>query len=197
MSKIIKMDKWQNGGGVTLRIKHQYDSDRELPTVVSLDAGDVDGLIGFLQEYKAHPSPFCGPSCKVHGAPAQQESAEITVWFKVPDKTLEGGVTMRGRMVKGPTLIMPVPLPDTACLPAWSVFEGNVWKQGYTNANDIVLRPEAVSAAIDGEGSLALNLHVLDPFYTTDGQTHSFRMEACTGVECKYCACDEDLGGRE
>ena len=68
MSKIIKMEKWQNGGGVTLRFKNEYDPADKPPMIVSLDFADVSQLMGMLQEYQSHPSPFCGPSCKVHGS---------------------------------------------------------------------------------------------------------------------------------
>ena len=67
MVKEIQMEKWENGGGVNLRIKNLHDSEDKLLNMVSLDFADVDSLLVQLQEYQAHPSPFCGASCPAHG----------------------------------------------------------------------------------------------------------------------------------
>ena len=66
--KDIQMEKWWDGGGATLRIRHKYDPADKPPTIVSLDFADVDNLLGLLNEYKDHPSLFCGPECQAHGA---------------------------------------------------------------------------------------------------------------------------------
>ena len=68
MAAVINMEKWQNGGGVTLRFKHEYDLATKAPQIVSLDFSDVDNLLDMLNEYKAHPSPYClTASCEIHG----------------------------------------------------------------------------------------------------------------------------------
>ena len=77
MGQIIKMQKWHNGGGVTIRVRGEYDPDYKPDNIISLDFVDVDNLLALLNEYKAHPSPYClTETCPVHGKPEQDDSAE-------------------------------------------------------------------------------------------------------------------------
>ena len=52
----IKMEKWQNGSGVTLRFTHPNSPGRT--NVISLDFVDVERLHSMLEDYKNAPSPF-------------------------------------------------------------------------------------------------------------------------------------------
>ena len=55
MSQIIKMEKWPSLLGVTLRIQHEYGGSL---SVISLDGGDIDNLMGQLTKWKEDPSPW-------------------------------------------------------------------------------------------------------------------------------------------
>lgn len=96
MSQVINMEKWHNGGGVTLRIKNKYDPADKLPNVVSLDFADVDRLMALLQDYKAHPSPYClTEACEIHGNGNASNTADrgrTDFLVNVVVTAVEGGV---------------------------------------------------------------------------------------------------------
>ena len=52
----IKMEKWENGGGVTLRVNHPHSPDRL--SIISLDFVDVERLHSMLEDYRNAPSPY-------------------------------------------------------------------------------------------------------------------------------------------
>ena len=66
MGQKISMKKWQNGGGIDLTIEPQHGGTMNR---IGLDFADVDVLLGLLQDYKAHPSPY-GP---LHSGPLRRD----------------------------------------------------------------------------------------------------------------------------
>ena len=52
----IKMEKWHNGTGITLRVNHPHSPSRL--TVISLDSTDVEKLHSLLEDYRNAPSPY-------------------------------------------------------------------------------------------------------------------------------------------
>ena len=103
MAQVIKMEKWENGGGVTLRIKNQYDPEGKRPNVISLDFTEVDNLLGLLKDYKAHPSPFCLTEiCPIHGKAAATDTVErIDFLASVIVTVFEGGGVQYWSDVRG------------------------------------------------------------------------------------------------
>ena len=52
----IKMEKWHNGAGITLRVNDPHSPDRL--SVISLDFVDVEKLHSLLEDYRNTPSPY-------------------------------------------------------------------------------------------------------------------------------------------
>ena len=71
MANKITMEKWHNGGGVTLRVEHEYGGALK---VVSLDFADVANLKSLLDDYQKHPSPYLLATSKsgTHWEPRDQ-----------------------------------------------------------------------------------------------------------------------------
>ena len=102
----IEMDKWQNGGGVSLRITHPHSLGRA--NVVSLDFRDVERLHALLEDYRNAPNLSPGYHCP------RLRRGDLQQGGEAPSSDQAEGVNRKPRVREAPAQGATSPGDDTA-----------------------------------------------------------------------------------